>query len=99
MPIAIAQGAVMPGPFPLHGNQQYADASACIHALTYAGVWGAVGQVVSIGTTRLDLQGYTAAGQANLQIQRNGVAAPSTMSTALVAATAQSVAAPGARRN
>jgi len=98
MPIAIAQGAVMPGPFPLHGNQQYADASACIHALTYAGVWGAVGQIVSIGTTRLDLQGYTAAGQANLQIQRNGANPPSTMSTVLVAPTAQSIATPGARR-
>ena len=99
MPIAIAQGGVMPGPFPLHGGQQYADASACIHALSYADVWGAVGLIASIGTARLDLQGYTATGQANLQIQRNGVGAPSTMSTVLVDATAQSVAAPGARRN
>lgn len=98
MPIAIAQGGVMPGPFPLHGNAQYADASACIHALDYADVWGAVGLIVSIGTTRLDLQGYTPANQANLQIQRNGVGPPSTMSTVLVDPTAQSIVTPGARR-
>lgn len=98
MVIQIVQGAVMPGAFPHHGGQQYADACACIHALTYAGVWGPVGQVVTHGTTRLDLQGYTGTGQANLQIQRNGVGAPSTMATVLVDATAQSVVAPGARQ-
>jgi len=98
MPINIAQGAVMPGGLPGHGNQQYADASACIHALTYPDVWGPVGQIASIGTARLDLQGYTGAGHANLQIQRNGVGAPSTMSTVLVNPTAQSVVNPGPRR-
>lgn len=97
MPIAIAAGAVMPGASPGHSNQLYADASACIHALTYPDVWGPVGLIVSIGTTRLDLQGYTATGQANLQVQRNGVGAPSTMSTVLVATTAQAVGAPGPR--
>ncbi|UZN02996.1 hypothetical protein [Cellulomonas sp. S1-8] len=98
MPINIAQGAVMAGPSPAHGNALYADASACIHALDYADVWGAVGLIVSIGTTRLDLQGYTATGHANLQIQRNGVPAPSTMSTVLVNPTAQAIVTPGPRR-
>jgi hypothetical protein len=99
MPIAIAQGAVMPGASPAHGNALYADASACIHALTYPSVWGPVGQIVLIGTTRLDLQGYTGTGQANLQIQRNGVGPPSTMSTVLVDTTAQAILAAGPRRN
>ena len=98
MPITTAPGAPMPGPSPHHGHAPYADASACIHALTYPDVWGAVGQIVSVGTARLDLQGYTAAGHANLQVQLNGVAPPSTMSTVLVNPTAQSVGTPGPRR-
>lgn len=97
MPIATAQGAVMPGAFGGGGAAIHNGAVAAINALGYAGLWGGAGQLTNGGAARLDLQGYTAAGQMNLQVQVNGVGPPSTLATALVAPTVTAVLPPSPR--
>jgi hypothetical protein len=97
MPIQTAPGGVMPNPFPGGGAALHADAVDVINALTYAPLWGGAGTIVNHGQARLDLQGYTGAGQMNLQVQVNGVGPPSTMVTVLVANTVQAVLPPSPR--
>lgn len=97
MPIAIAAGGPMPGPFPGAHGAIHADAVACINQLVYGNLWGGAGLLVNQPTTRLDLQGYTAAGQMNLQVQVNGVGPPSTLATVLVDNTCVAVLPPSPR--
>lgn len=97
MPIQTAQGAVMPGAFPGGGAAIHNGAVAAINALVYGGLWGGAGVLVQVPAARLDLQGYTAAGQMNLQVQVNGVGPPSTLATALVANTVVAVNPPSPR--
>jgi hypothetical protein len=98
MALQKAQGAVMPGPFPGGGAGIHADAVTAINLLTYgAGLWGGAGQLTNTAQVRLDLQGYTGVGQMNLQLQVNGVGAPSTLATVLVANTVQAVLPPSPR--
>lgn len=97
MPIQVAQGAVMAGPFPGGGAAVHNGAVAAVNALGYGGLWGGAGQLTNGGAARLDLQGYTAAGEMNLQVQVNGVGPPSTLATVLVAATVQAVNPPSPR--
>jgi hypothetical protein len=98
MPIQSNQGGVMPGPFPGGGAAIHADAVVVINALTYDHLWGGAGTLVNAPRARLDLQGYTGNGSMNLQVQVNGVAAPSTMATALVAPTCIALPPPSPRR-
>ena len=94
MPIQTAPDGVMPNPFPGAHGAIHADAVAVIHSLVYANLWSAPGTKQNRPTARLDLQGYTAAGQMNLQVQVNGVGPPSTLSTVLVDATVIAVLPP-----
>jgi hypothetical protein len=87
----------MPNPFPGGGAAIHNGAVAAINALVYAGLWGGAGALTNGVTARLDLQGYTATGHMNLQVQVNGVGAPSTMATALVAPTVTAVPPPSPR--
>jgi len=97
MAIQTAQGGVMPNPLPVGGAAVHADSVACINTLVYGQLWGGAGTLVNIGTMRLDLQGYTAAGAMNLQVQRNGVHAPSTVSAVLVNPTVVALLPPSPR--
>lgn len=97
MPIQTAQGGVMPNPFPGAHGAIHADAVAVINSLVYANLWSAPGTKQNRPNARLDLQGYTAAGQMNLQVQVNGVGPPSTMATVLVDATVIAVLPPSPR--
>ena len=105
MPIITAQGNVMPGPYPGPYTAALHDAAVdVVNELTYVvGLWGNRGTLVPGGPNgcRLDLQGYTGAGQMNLQVQVNGMRNrdPSTIATVLVDPTAQAIAAPGPRRD
>ena len=96
MPIQTAQGGVMNNPLPGGGAAVHAGAVAVINQLTYGHLWGAAGGLIP-GHVHLDLQGYTGLGWMNLQVQVGG--GHSTVATALVAPTVQSVATPGPRRN
>ncbi|HEY0169392.1 MAG TPA: hypothetical protein VGB75_20315 [Jatrophihabitans sp.] len=97
MPIQKQQAGVMPGAFPGGGAAIHADAVTAINLLSYAGMWGGAGTLTNTQRARVDLQGYTAAGQMNLQVQVNGVGAPSTMATVLVATTVTAVLPPSPR--
>lgn len=87
MAIQTGMDGVMNNPFPGGGAAIHNGAVAAINALVYGGLWGGAGVLVGGGAARLDLQGYTAAGQMNLQVQVNGVGNPSTLATVLVANT------------
>ena len=97
MAIQTQQGNVMPGAYPGGGGALHTDAVTAINSLSYAGLWGGAGTLTNTQRARVDLQGYTGTGQMNLQVQVNGVGAPSTMATALVADTAQAVLPPSPR--
>lgn len=97
MPIVTAAGGPMPGPFPGAHGAIHGDAVACINSLVYGNLWGGAGNLVNRPAARLDLQGYTAAGQMNLQVQVNGVGPPSTVATVLVANTVTAVMPPSPR--
>jgi hypothetical protein len=92
------QAAVMPGPYPAGtGGGIHADAVTAINSLDYGMLWGGAGTLTNTTRARLDMQGYTAAGQMNLQVQVNGVAAPSTIATVLVSPTVAAVLPPSPR--
>ncbi len=97
MPIQKQRAGVMPGPYPHRGAAIHADAVAVINALTYGHLWGGAGTLIMLPYARLDLQGYTGAGNMNLQVQVNGVPAPSTLATVLVAPTVQAAPPPSPR--
>lgn len=97
MPIQTAADGAMPNPFPAAHGAIHTSAVAAINSLVYNNLWGAPGTKQNQPNARLDLQGYTAAGQMNLQIQVNGVGPPSTMATALVDATVIAVLPPNPR--
>lgn len=96
MPIQTAQGGVMNNPFPGGGAAIHNGAVAAINALVYGGLWGGAGVLVQVPAAHLDLQGYTGAGQMNLQVQAN-VGGASTVAAALVANTVVAVNPPSPR--
>jgi hypothetical protein len=73
---------------------QRADCQAVIAQLTFADLGRGAGTLHTVGTARLDMQGRTAAGAANLQVQ---IGAAST-SAAIVAASVQHIADPANQR-
>ncbi len=97
MAIQNQQGAAMPNPYPHPSAANHNDAVTAINALEYHHLWRGPGTAIRSGTVRIDLQGYTTAGQMNLQVQINGVGAPSTVATVLVAATCQALPPPSQR--
>lgn len=99
MAIVVAVNGPMPGGFPGGGAAIHAGAVSAINQMVYAGLWGGPGNLTQAvnGAARLDLQGYTGAGWMNLQVQVNGVGAPSTLATALVAPTVVAVLPPSPR--
>ena len=97
MAIQTQQAGPMPGAFPGGGAALHADAVTAINLLGYAGLWGGAGTLTNTQRARLDLQGYTAAGQMNLQVQVNNAPAPSTMATVLVANTVVALLPPSPR--
>ena len=99
MPIANAADGDMPNPFPQALNPQtHGDAVICINQLTYGNLWPQHGgTLVNQPRARLDFQGYTQAGQMNLQVQVNSIGAPSTIATVLVNNTVQAVLPPDPR--
>ncbi|MBN1205591.1 MAG: hypothetical protein JXB05_11795 [Myxococcaceae bacterium] len=93
MAIQSNQGAVLNNPFPLALNAaRHADAVTAINALNYANLWAAAGTQTNVGTMRVDFQGLTGTGQANLQLQVNGVGGHTTVACILINPTAQAVA-------
>lgn len=97
MPIQNQPAAAMPAPFTGGGAAIHVDAVAAVNALTYANLWGGPGLLTNSPRARLDLQGYTGAGEMNLQVQVNGIGAPSTMATVLVAPTVRALLPPNPR--
>ena len=97
MAIQTQQAAVMPGAYQGGSKALHNDAVSAINQLEYGELWGNAGTLVTVGQARLDMQGYTGTGQMNLQVQVNGVGAPSTMATVLVADTVQAVPPPSTR--
>lgn len=93
MAIQSNQHAVLhnPFPFPLN-NTRHDDAVAAINALGYQNLWAGAGTQTSVGTMRVDFQGLTGAGQANLQLQVNGVGGHTTVACILIEPGARSVA-------
>ncbi|PMR68296.1 hypothetical protein [Halomonas heilongjiangensis] len=67
-------------------QNQHADAVAAINSLTDTAIWRGAGTIINQGTVRIDVQGYTGAGDLNLQAQINGVSGNSTVAAILVAA-------------
>jgi hypothetical protein len=91
MAIQKNQGAQLPNAFPnALTNARHTDAVNAINALDYADLWGAPGTKTSRGTMRVDLQGYTTTGEANLQLQVNGVNGNSSVAGILISPSAQS---------
>lgn len=99
MPIAIAAGGAMGNVLPFALSPRFkSDAVSCINELEYADLWGQPGPpVTNTPTMRLDLQGYTGAGQMNLQVQVNGIQGNSTVAAVLVDDTARAVPPPSPR--
>jgi hypothetical protein len=97
MALQAQQGAVMPGPYPGGSPAIHNDAVSAVNQLSYGELWGGAGTLVNTPNVRLDLQGYTATGQMNLQLQVNNVRAPSTLATVLVANTVTAVLPPSPR--
>ncbi|WP_224363974.1 hypothetical protein [Hyalangium versicolor] len=93
MAIQTNAGAVLNNPFPFPlPPATHVDAVAAINALSYANLWAAPGTQTIVGTMRVDCQGHTGTGQANLQLQVNGARGHTTVACILIDATAQSVA-------
>ena len=65
------------------------DARLAINAIDFADVWRGAGTIVNQGLVRVDVQGRTAAGEQNLQVQINGVNGNSTVAAALIAESVQ----------
>lgn len=105
MAIQNQQAGVMAGPYvPRRGQpgaaDVHADAVAAVNALAYGELWRqpANNPLTDTPNVRMDLQGYTAAGQMNLQLQVNGVrGVPSTVAAILVANTVMAVPPPSPR--
>lgn len=97
MAIQTAPDGAMPNPFPGAHAGIHTDAVTVINSLVYANLWGAPGTKQNRPNARLDLQGYTAAGQMNLQVQVNNVGPPSTIATVLVDPTVIAVLPPSPR--
>jgi len=97
MAINTAPDGPMLNPFPGNHPTIHADAVTVINRLVYADLWGAPGTKQNQPNARLDLQGYTAAGQMNLQVQVNNVPRPSTLATVLVDPTVIAVLPPSPR--
>jgi hypothetical protein len=92
MTITIRQGEVPRAAAPHFDTNQYDAASNAIAVLDYADIWRpAAGTVVQNDRVHLDVQGRTADGRANLQVQLNGAARPNTVAAALVAPTAVAI--------
>ena len=72
----------------MNANQER-DARLAINAIDFADVWRGAGTIVNQGLVRLDVQGRTAAGEQNLQVQINGVNGNSTVAAALIAESVQ----------
>lgn len=72
----------------MNANQER-DARLAINAIDFADVWRDAGTIVNQGLVRLDVQGRTAAGEQNLQVQINGVNGNSTVAAALIAESVQ----------
>ncbi|MBQ25512.1 hypothetical protein [Alcanivorax sp.] len=72
----------------MNANQEH-DARLAINAIDFADVWRGAGTIVNQGLVRLDVQGRTAAGEQNLQVQINGVNGNSTVAAALIAESVQ----------
>lgn len=72
----------------MNGNQER-DARLVINAIDFADVWRGAGTIVNEPLARLDVQGRTAAGEQNLQVQINGVNGNSTVAAALIAESVQ----------
>ncbi|MCE8034447.1 MAG: hypothetical protein LPK20_13240 [Halomonas sp.] len=71
-----------------YGNMnqtQHGDAVTAINSLTDTAIWRGAGTIISQGTVRIDVQGYTSDGDLNLQVQINGVSGNSTVAAILVA--------------
>ncbi|PXX99260.1 hypothetical protein [Halomonas sp. LBP4] len=71
-----------------YGNMnqsQHGDAVADINSLADTAIWRGAGTIINQGTVRIDVQGYTGAGDLNLQAQINGVNGNSTVAAILVA--------------
>jgi hypothetical protein len=73
---------------------QKRDCQDVIAQLVFADLGRGAGMLHNVGAARLDMQGHTAAGAANLQVQIGG----STAACALVAATIQAMADPANQR-
>ena len=72
-----------------YGNMnqnQHSDAVTAINSLIDTAIWRGAGTIINHGTVRIDVQGYTGAGDLNLQAQINGVNGNSTVAAILVAA-------------
>ena len=72
----------------MNANQER-HARLAINAIDFADVWRGAGTIVNQGLVRLDVQGRTAAGEQNLQVQINGVNGNSTVAAALIAESVQ----------
>lgn len=64
---------------------QRSDCQAVIALLTYADLGRGAGTLHTVGVARLDMQGRTAAGDANIQVQIGG----GSVAAAMIAASAQ----------
>lgn len=73
---------------------QRADCQAVIAQLVFADLGRGAGTLHTVGTARLDMQGHTAAGDANLQVQIGG----GSVAAALVAGTVAAIADPANQR-
>ncbi|RIV32719.1 hypothetical protein [Micromonospora radicis] len=92
MTITISQGEVPRAAAPQFDQLQYEDARNAIANLGYADIWrDAAGTVVENDRVHLDVQGRTADGRANLQVQLKGIARPNTVAAALVAPSAVAI--------
>jgi hypothetical protein len=87
MPIAKTNsGNAIAGAIVPNANQR-SDCQAVIAQLVFADLGRGAGTLHTVGTARLDMQGHTAAGAANLQVQIGA----NTAACALVDATVQGI--------
>lgn len=75
-------------------KNQRADCQAVINQVTFADLGRGAGTLHTVGTARLDMQGRTGGGDANLQVQIGG----STAAAALIAASVQGITDPTNQR-